>query len=588
MKLGLDLKATLTQTLTPQQIQYLKLLQMSVVEMEQYIDQELEQNPLLENPESADDNPIDLLDGGIPDDEESYPPSFQSENFSSESIEKETYETFETDFEDDYHELRSQIDDDGDPFEFQKLLWQDDSSEVNEGVYNDEEDNIPFQIKDTTSFTEELTDQLTMLSLTEEEILIGKHIIGNLDEDGYLRRELQEIVNEVNSYIAEQNFNLQHQEYIKKNEKKDTKFVNPASQFALSDESKYHLEYATKLKDSKNISEVISSKSLNYNSKSLEGILRQVDLNQAEKVLSIIRHLDPPGIGSRTMQECLISQLEVILHPTPQQDIAMDILANSFDSFTKKHFDVLMNKYNLSKDDLKDILEIIKKLNPKPGGGEISLGLNTIIPDFTVERDEETNELIISLNDNKMPVVRVSRAYEIMKRNGKLKKFNKEAKEWIRQKNEDAKFIVQAIQQRKITMMKVMTTIASLQKDFFYDGISGLKPLIYKDVADITNIDISTVCRIVNNKYVLTEFGTYELKFFFSEALPSDDGEDVSTTVIKDILKEIIDSEPKNNPYSDEILSAMLKERNLNVARRTVAKYREQLRIPVARLRKEL
>ena len=214
--------------------------------------------------------------------------------------------------------------------------------------------------------------------------------------------------------------------------------------------------------------------------------------------------------------------------------------------------------------------------------------MNTVIPDFIVELDKESNELMVSLNDTKMPALKVSKAYEILKKNGKIKNFNKETKEWLRQKNEDAKFIIQAVQQRKITMMKVMTAIAYLQKDFFVEGKSALKPLIYKDVADDTNIDISTVCRIVNNKYVLTQFGTYELKFFFSESLPSIDGEDISTTVIKDSLKELIDSEPKNNPHSDELLAKLLKDKGFNVARRTVAKYREQLKIPVARLRKEL
>jgi RNA polymerase sigma-54 factor len=302
----------------------------------------------------------------------------------------------------------------------------------------------------------------------------------------------------------------------------------------------------------------------------------------------MIKLLDPPGVGSRNMQECLVAQLETLQHLNEVQYKALDILKNSFEPFTKKHFEVLMNKHNLDKDELREILEIIKKLNPKPGRGNSVSEMNTVIPDFLVELDKENNELMISLNDNKMPSLKVSKAYEILKKSGKIKNFNKETKEWLRQKNEDAKFIIQAIQQRKITMMKVMTAIAQLQRDFFIEGKSALKPLIYKDVADDTNIDISTVCRIVNNKYVLTQFGTYELKFFFSESLPSIDGEDISTTVIKDSLKDLIDSEPKNNPHSDEHLAQLLKDMGFNVARRTVAKYREQLKIPVARLRKEL
>ncbi len=595
MKIGLDLKTSLTQTLTPQQIQYLKLLQMSVVEFEQYLEQEIEQNPLIENPDNPDNSILEIAKEISGDDDDFYQePSYIHDSVDSNAdlspqINDFSAEANTNDYSDDYTEYRSQIDDESDPFEFHDLVWQDDSSDTIDAYNsnnNDDEDFAPFQIKDNTSFSEDLDTQFSLLPLNEEERIIGKIIIGNIDDDGYLRMTLEEVKDYVNSQIAEHNFQIQQQEFIKRNEE-PKRNVNPASKYALSEETKRHLEYAEKLKSTDDISSLSGIKE----NRILEinpDLRAHVALDQVEKVHGLIKLLDPPGVGSRNMQECLIAQIETLQEISEVQEIALDILTNSFEPFTKKHFDVLMNKHNLDKYDLRDVLDIIKKLNPKPGRGNSVSEMNTVIPDFTVDLDKDSSELMISLNDNKMPSLKVSKAYDILKKSGKIKNFNKETKEWLRQKNEDAKFVIQAIQQRKITMMKVMTAIAQLQKDFFIEGKSALKPLIYKDVADDTYIDISTVCRIVNNKYVLTQFGTYELKFFFSESLPSIDGEDISTTVIKDSLKDLIDSEPKNNPHSDEHLAKLLKDMGFNVARRTVAKYREQLKIPVARLRKEL
>lgn len=595
MKIGLDLRAALTQTLTPQQIQYLKLLQMSVVEFEQYLEQEIEQNPLIENPDNPDNSILEIAKEISGDNDEFYQEpvylhdSMDSNADLSNNNNEFTDDNISSEYSDDYSEYRSQIDDDGDPFEFHDLVWQDDSSDTVD-AYNhnndDDEDFAPFQIKDNTSFAEDLDTQFSLLPLTEEELIIGKIIIGNIDDDGYLRMTLEEVMDYVNSQIAEHNFQIQQRDFIKRNEE-PKQSINPASRFALSDDSKKLLEYAEKLKSTDDITTLAKNKS-NFVPEKNPELRNQVTFEQVEKVHGMVKLLDPPGVGSRNIQECLIAQLETHHHPNKVQIMALDILKNSFEPFTKKHFDVLMNKHNLDKEDLRDVLDLIKKLNPKPGRGNSVSEMNTVIPDFVVELDKESSDLMISLNDNKMPSLKVSKAYEILKKSGKIKNFNKETKEWLRQKNEDAKFIIQAIQQRKITMMKVMTAIAELQKDFFTEGKSALKPLIYKDVADDTHIDISTVCRIVNNKYVLTQFGTYELKFFFSESLPSIDGEDISTTVIKDSLKDLIDSEPKNNPHSDEHLAKLLKDMGFNVARRTVAKYREQLRIPVARLRKEL
>ncbi|HRP02454.1 MAG TPA: RNA polymerase factor sigma-54 [Candidatus Kapabacteria bacterium] len=596
MKIGLDIRTALTQTLTPQQIQYLKLLQMSVVEFEQYLDQEIEQNPLIENPDNPDNTILEIAKEISGDDEEFYNETTYINDISDSNSDLNAIDNFSEDIysnsdSDDYNELRSQIDDDGDPFEFHDLVWQDESSDTVD-AYNsnesDDEDFAPFQIKDNTSFAEDLETQFNLQPLSEDERSIGKIIIGNIDDDGYIRMTLEEVRDFVNSQIAEYNFNIQQKEFLKKNEEQKQSY-NPASQFALSNKTKQILEFADELKESDNISDLIKNQNNHNRTISYASELKiPVTLEQVEKVHGLIKLLDPPGVGSRNMQECLIAQIESLHEIHSTQVIALDILKNSFEPFTKKHFDVLMNKHNLTTDGLREVMDYIKKLNPKPGRGNSVSEMNTVIPDFIVEVDKEDNELLISLNDNKMPVLKVSKAYEILKKSGKIKNFNKETKEWLRQKNEDAKFIIQAVQQRKITMMKVMTAISQLQKDFFIEGKAAIKPLIYKNIADDTNIDISTVCRIVNNKYVLTQFGTFELKFFFSESLPSVDGEDISTTVIKDSLKDLIDSEPKNAPHSDELLANLLKDMGFNVARRTVAKYREQLKIPVARLRKEL
>jgi RNA polymerase sigma-54 factor len=283
-----------------------------------------------------------------------------------------------------------------------------------------------------------------------------------------------------------------------------------------------------------------------------------------------------------------VSQCKSISNPNDAQQLALRILSDAYEPFIKKHYQVIIKQLGITEDDIKAALEVIKRLNPKPGGGDSHAELNTVIPDFVVETDEDTDELMISLNDNRLPNLKLSKAYETLQRDAKLKKYNKETKNWIRGKREDAKFMIQAVKQRKNTMLRVMTAIATLQKDFFFEGKSGLKPLIYKDIAEETALDISTVCRIVNGKYVQTEFGTYELKYFFSESLVTDDGQDISTTIIKEKIRAMIESETKDKPFSDELISKILKESGFNVARRTVAKYREQLKIPVARLRVEI
>lgn len=598
MKLSLDLRTSLTQTLTPQQIQYLKLLQLPLIQLEQQVRQEIEANPMLEEP-GGDDPFDDLLDGTAEPDftHEEYVPErdIVHDEFGADPIHKVAGDDYDginmTSFDDGG---KSMIDDQVDPFDFYKAIWQDDADfSGGKNSHADDDDYEPFQIKDNSTFAEDLYQQLRLLPMSEEEFLIGAQIIGNIDDDGYLRRELQEIVDETNSFIAEHNFQIQKELYESQNSVPTNYFKdNPARMYALSDDSASALarvvENAPDLLKNPFAIELLRKLADKKSQKSEKAIINQVRIDQADKVLSVIQSLDPPGIGSRSISECLIAQCKAFTHPSPAQSLALRILQDAYDAFAKKHYPVLLKQFEIEEQELKDAIDVIRRLNPKPGGGDYQSEVNTVIPDFIIDREEDTNELIITVNDANMPQLRLNKAYERLKRDAKTKKFNKDTREWIRNKFEDAKFLIQAIRQRKTTMLKVMTSIASFQRSFFEEGRSGVKPLIYKDVAEETGLDISTVCRIVNGKYVQTEYGTYELKYFFSESLPNDDGEDVSTTVIKEIIKGMIDEEPKDKPLSDDKISKDLKDKGYNVARRTVAKYREQLRIPVARLRKEL
>jgi len=601
MKLSLDLKMSLTQTLTPQQIQYLKLLQLPIVQFEQQIKQEIEMNPMLE--EVSD---IDYLDSYSDD----FHPADAAETFDDVSIVSElpSYNDYDNhsniapvnktepdDYNDDYFvDEKPKIIDDHDPFEFYEAIWQDESDVKAKRSTADEFDDFePFQIKDNISLIDDLYQQLKMLHLTDEDLLLGTQIIGNIDEDGYLRRELNEITDETNSIIADHNFQIQKRRYEEKNNNpKDFYTKNPARMYALSEDSARILSivHNDNPELSKNLPGIELYKKyikLSNGNKEVK-ILKQVTYEQTERILKLIQTLEPHGIGSRSVQECLLSQALSFIDPSPAQKLAVEILRDAYDAFAKKHYHVLTKQFSISEQKLKDAIDIIRRLNPKPGGGNFQSENNTVIPDFTISRSEDNNELMITINDANMPQIKLSSAYEKLKKDVKSKQFNKETREWVRNKYEDAKFMIQAIRQRKATMLKVMTAIAQFQSNFFDEGSVGLKPLIYKDVSEATSLDISTVCRIVNGKYVQTDYGTFELKFFFSESLPTDDGEDVSTTVIKEVTKEIIDNESKDKPHSDDKISDLLKEKGYNVARRTVAKYREQLKIPVARLRKEL
>lgn len=575
MKLGLGIKTALTQTLTPQQIQYLKLLQLPIMQLEAQVRQEIEMNPMLEE-DGMDLNDLELE---LIEDE--------SEEFDSSDLDTVQINEHGVVDSNDYQVQSEYMDDKAEPFEYQKMVMDaDPESTYDPNRSSDDDDYEPFQIKDQPNFVAELIDQLRLLPLSEEEFILGSHIIGNIDEDGYLRRDEVEIIEEVNKVIAEINFrNLYSENYELSNSEfsKENGFHNPAKIFALSKNSSSILEkgemHLKVTEEFDVVEKVITEK---------EDNLKEVDSEDYQRIHSYILKLEPAGIGARSIQECLLAQLESKIKLNAAQKLSKEILENHYEAFTKKHYHLIIKNLEINEDYLKEALDEIRRLDPKPGGGDYQEAFNTIIPDFLIKYDDESGELVINVNDTRIPELRLSKAYENMKKEAAYKKYNKDTKDWIRQKREDAKFLMQALRQRKATMLKVMTAITQIQQDFFFFGPSGLKPLIYKNIADETGLDISTVCRIVNGKYVQTTFGTFELKYFFSESLPSDDGEDVSTKVIKEALKKIIDEEGKSKPFSDDKLSKELKTLGYNVARRTVAKYREQMNIPVARLRKEL
>jgi RNA polymerase sigma-54 factor len=540
MKLGLNLQTSLQQSLTPQQIQYLKMLQLPSLQLEQHVRAELENNPMLEEASEFEPTPeeIERVTGDTDAQTESTaynaPPPEMHEGPRSESS---TQQDAAMEF------------DGQDAFEFQKMLIGEDSvkggSSDTYGI--EEEEDTTFQFQDVQTLEEDLLEQLRYLVLSDEERLFGEYIIGNIDDDGYLRRDLAELIDEMNDRFTEHNLALFN--------------IRAGSRVAM------------------------------YQQDLIEDIMR--DLHpvlavRAEQVLKKVQSLDPPGIASRTVKECLLAQLRAIEKPNAAQKLAKLVLANAYDAFAMKHYHVIEKNLGVSEEYLREAIEVIRRLTPRPGAGTIGPDVNTVVPDFTVESTEDDTDFLITVNDSRLPVLRVSSAYEKLKKEAKYHKFNRETKEFLRKKYEDAKFLMQALRQRKNTMLKVMTAIVGLQQDFFRKGPDQLKPLIYRDVSEITGLDISTVCRIVNSKYVLTSFGTFELKYFFSESLTTDDGEEVSTRIIKQKIKELIDAESKKKPLSDDKIGKDLKKLGYNVARRTVAKYREQLRIPVARLRREL
>lgn len=540
MKLGLNLQTSLQQSLTPQQIQYLKMLQLPALQLEQHVRAELENNPMLEEASEFEPTPeeAERVTGDTDAQTESTaynaPPPELSD---SSRTEQGSASDLSTEF------------DPQDAFEFQKMLIGEDAvvggSSDTYGLEDD--DDMSFQFQDVQTLEEDLLEQLRYLPLMDEERLFGEYIIGNIDDDGYLRRDLSELIEEMNDRFSEHNLALLH--------------VRMGSRIMM------------------------------YKQDIIDDITRELDpigIPRAEHVLRKVQSLEPPGIASRTVQECLLAQLRAIEKPNAAQKLAKLVLVEAYDAFAMKHYHVIERNLNVGEEYLREAIDVIRRLTPRPGAGTIGPDVNTVVPDFTVESTEDDLDFLITVNDSRLPVLRVSSAYERLKKEAKYHKFNRETKEFLRKKYEDAKFLMQALRQRKNTMLKVMTAIVGLQQDFFRKGPDHLKPLIYRDVSEITGLDISTVCRIVNSKYVMTAYGTFELKYFFSESLTTDDGEEVSTRIIKQKIKELIEAESKQKPLSDDKIGKDLKKLGYNVARRTVAKYREQLRIPVARLRREL
>ena len=482
--LSLSQRLAQTQKLSPQQIQYQKLLQLNTLALEQRIKTELEMNPVLE----------------------------EEMEMSLDQDDKEKDSDSDTETEDEYS------DKDNEEFALEDYMNDDDFYHERINRIPDEEIYQPLAPQRET-LSEHLTEQLRLLNLEENLFILGEEIIGNLDEDGYLKRDLPEILNELDMF-----------EHVK------------------------------------------------------------IDTQIAEDLLKRIQKFDPIGIACRSLQECLIVQLRESKSDPYNKYLAIKMLEDHYDEFTKRRFDLIKHRMNMTDDSLRDTVELIQSMNPKPGEGNISsMEMNQVTPDFIVEKVDEN--WVITLNDKSMPSVTISKQYlEMFDSNRRSKKTNreKETYKFLREKFESAKWFIACIQQRRETLMKIMRAILERQYEFFEKGPKLLKPMIYKDIAEEIMMDISTISRVVNGKYVQSPMGIHELKYFFSEGLSTDSGEEVSNKHIRERLKEIIEAEDKKAPHSDDKLAELLNAEGIHIARRTVAKYREQLKLPVARLRKQM
>ena len=479
------LQFKLSQKLSPQQIQLMKLIQLPTQAFEQRLKQELEENPALESGKDKTDELDDDFDNT-----EDYN---DSESINAEDINVDEYLS-----DDEIPDYRMQ---------------------ANNYSIDDEDKSVPYA--SGTSFTQHLKSQLNTFRLDDEEEQIALFLVGSVDESGYIRRELSDIMD-------------------------DLAFTQNV--------------YTTE--------------------------------DKIENVLSIVQQLDPAGVAARDLQECLSIQLHRKT-TTPNIELAQKIIDKAFEQFTKKHYNKLLHKFDITEEQLKDAIHEIERLNPKPGG---SFSGNTrivehVVPDFTIKIVD--GELELTLNGRNAPELHVSREYNNMlkgyKESKDKSKSQKDAVLFIKQKLDAAKWFIDAIRQRQQTLFITMSAIMHYQKEYFLTGDERkLKPMILKDIADEIEMDVSTVSRVANSKYVDTPYGTKLIIEFFSESMKNDQGEDVSTREIKKILETVIEEENKKKPLTDEKLAAILKEKGYPIARRTVAKYREQLDIPVARLRKEI
>ncbi|MRX48294.1 RNA polymerase factor sigma-54 [Pedobacter puniceum] len=486
-----NLQQKLLQKLSPQQIQFIKLLQVPTVALDTRIKEELEENPALEDISLADMNdPIEEYPDKDPDDD------FRGEDSGDDLAEFNVDDYLQ---DDNLNEYGSRYDSNDD---------EDDKKE------------LPIAINNT--FFENLQAQLDLIPLEDKEYLIAQQIIGSLDDNGYLRRPIPSLIDDL-----------------------------AFSQSVLAEDE------------------------------------------EAEEMLKVIQNFDPPGVGARDLQECLLIQLRKKDTSLKTIQIAINIVENYLDEFTKKHYDRLEKSLSLTSEELKEVINEILKLNPKPGDSGVSnLKQMQVIPDFHITKNDGV--LTLTLNSKNAPELRVSKSYQEMfqhyEKTAEKDKKLKEAVHFVKQKLDSAKWFIDAIKQRQQTLLKTMNAIMHYQYEYFLsDGDERyLKPMILKDIADKIGMDISTVSRVANSKYVQTEFGTYLLKSFFSEAIQTESGEEVSNKEVKKILEECIGNEDKRKPLADEKLTEILKDKGYNIARRTVAKYREQMGIPVARLRKEL
>ena len=473
--MGTNLQQTISlQTkLSPQQIQMIKLLELPTMQLEQRIKREIEENIVLEEEE--------------PSDEEQMPEKISVEDYIGK--------------EDDTPSYKSRINN-----------------------FSKDDKQRPVYITEGRSLQEYLIEQLRFRSLTEREMSVAVYIVGSIDDDGYLRRDLS----------------------------------------SLSDDMAFS-----------------------------QGI--EVTVEEIERILGIIHELEPAGVGARNLQECLLLQMRQVRIDTHAKRLALKILTSYFDAFAKKHYERLMARLQITEDEFRDAIEQIKCLYPKPGNLYTEGGSDTtlyIVPDFVL--DNSDGELRLTLNAGNIPEVRISRRYKEMIRDmvspdGTVKEKDREAIQFVKSKIDSAKWFISAIKQRHDTLMRTMRTILDFQREYFVEGDkSKLRPMILKDIADRTGLDVSTISRVVNSKYIQTPFGIILLKSLFSEGMQTSSGEEVSSYEIKKILQDCIDQEDKRHPLTDENLMDILNAKGYCIARRTVAKYREMLDIPVARMRKQI
>lgn len=521
---------SLQQRLTPQQVQYLKLLQLPILALEQRIKSEIEENPMLEETnEEEEGQQQPNNDEPISNSETEYQSveiDAAKENVTTASTGADTPEQLAADLRQQKEETAERVEreETSNDYTFEDFMNDDTEGfkSPTAGIPDEEREEMPHAAQQ--SLIESLYAQVALLNLPDRYRALAEEIIGSIDEDGYLRVPLEQIAKDASVFYGD--------------------------------------DYT---------------------------------IHEAEAVLKRIQKLDPAGIAARDLQECLAVQLDVMPNHNPTRELAKRIISERFDDFVNKRYTSLSRHLSLEMHDLKAPIELIQRLNPKPGapGNELSESTKYITADFYIERTPDGKDFIITLNERGIPPLRVNAAYKDLVRkqapeHGRV--LNAEAKDFIKKKFEAAKFFIMAIYQRRETMMRVMHSIVKHQRIFFEAGEKFLKPLIYKTIAEDIGMDISTICRVVNGKYCQTDFGVFELKYFFSEAIPTDNGEGeaVANKVVKSRIKDIIDAEDGSEPLSDEKIVQLLNQEGFEVARRTVAKYREQMNIPVARLRKKL